>query len=71
MGIIVAMINRGYVMAHKIAFEVKVAQESGHWYVFKRSGRTGEWEKMSEPKQNKKLATSEMNKFVVRYPVAK
>lgn len=70
MGIIVAMINRGYVMAHKIAFEVKVAQESGHWYVFKRSGRKGQWEKISDPKPNKKQAMQEMNNFVVRYPVA-
>ena len=57
-------------MAHKIAFELKVEQEGGHWYVFKRYGRKGEWAKVSNPKPNKKQATMEMNKIVVRYPVA-
>jgi len=58
-------------MANRIAFEYMVDLEDGKWFVFKKKGRLGKWEKNSEPKNSKKQAMNAMNRELASIPLVK
>jgi hypothetical protein len=58
-------------MPNKIAYEYTVEQEHGQWFVFRKEGRLGQWEKHSEPKSSQKQALNAMNRELASIPLAR